>query len=1065
MVDSSPYTHPPVDPDLFSFVTSTDSTMSDMGGPGRTLDRLISVAGTWVELRIGAVAQRFGFGPRPILLRLLDQLRGGFCSSCVELVSDKLDDITRDAGASVSLLIYRVADELLSWSVCKTCRGDGWREAVISYGPVVENCRALVEYLRQDDLHPSARALATECVTTLICLNSKFRTLFLDLGCLDTLESLSAYYKGWPDRERRITTFLTSAIVTLNMLRGGHLLMAIKYMEVVTTEDFRNEDFSRCLLIMVDATRDMHLRVLGAAHLSHIFGVEDRPYRKRLIDIVHKALTAEPVAQWWSLYIQDTVHRVVWKRLLGEVYWLCLDNEFGLHMIDPNWVQVRLGATANIQRLSLALPLFGKSPAQIMSRDVSTYGQRLAALGASSTEPLEYRFAKELSEIFDFIIQARLPESTRRSTSRTRASSVSSRSHQRRLRFASMASLPEGDETPPKHMKRNYGSQSPSRASSSTLGPTGDEPPPYQVFAEPFVLNLPTTASDNEIRERYRALSVVFHPDKQRDDQTRETAAKTFLDIQKAYEVLSEPFSREVYDALGEEGLSVPWPEEWRSHSRETLRNELRNQWSEIQQKKLEATVNARSRMTCGIDATSLFANRHRTGYGLPEGLADKMNGVRVSNLGLRHTFQRRINDKTRVTLGGHMSRQRASEGKRETGGGNFFGTIRHQYSPRLDFEATTVLIRERLLSLKGSYRSNHGTIQVQTPVTRHYFRTGIPPITVSLSRQLFPKSALEGVISLSSGPQPHFAINIVSPKPFDLTSSRTFDDDDSDAHSHTRLFYSPLAKGMTYWSYGATVAGLATGLRGEWGVTFAELAVQLKMGLELGFGGLSCLLTGTWSGEEDSEVSTSVGLGQNGVFFRLDLAYLGQRLSVPVTLSTDYDGRLALWTAVLPSTAFVLGYQFILKPMTRKKRIDSLRQVRKRLHEETSDLRRQYEDTVRSRCFGHFSLDAIFSLSLTGEVGTGLVILEATYSPTEQNEETADLNVDVTIPIQALIHGSQLYIPGHRAKSSIQGFYDPAPFFPKVLRIRYQFCGRSHYAEIPDQVSVVLPLEAHLVE
>ena len=50
------------------------------------------------------------------------------------------------------------------------------------------------------------------------------------------------------------------------------------------------------------------------------------------------------------------------------------------------------------------------------------------------------------------------------------------------------------------------------------------------------VLNLPRTASDNEIRERYRSLSLVFHPDKQRDDKTRETAARRFLEIQKAYE-------------------------------------------------------------------------------------------------------------------------------------------------------------------------------------------------------------------------------------------------------------------------------------------------------------------------------------------------------------------------------------------------------------------------------------------------------------------------------------------------------------------------------------------------
>ena len=50
------------------------------------------------------------------------------------------------------------------------------------------------------------------------------------------------------------------------------------------------------------------------------------------------------------------------------------------------------------------------------------------------------------------------------------------------------------------------------------------------------VLNLPTTASGEEIRDRYRNLSLVYHPDKQRDPSLRETATQRFLEVQKAYE-------------------------------------------------------------------------------------------------------------------------------------------------------------------------------------------------------------------------------------------------------------------------------------------------------------------------------------------------------------------------------------------------------------------------------------------------------------------------------------------------------------------------------------------------
>ena len=50
------------------------------------------------------------------------------------------------------------------------------------------------------------------------------------------------------------------------------------------------------------------------------------------------------------------------------------------------------------------------------------------------------------------------------------------------------------------------------------------------------VLNLPKTASEQEIRDRYKQLSVLFHPDKQHDPSKVETATKRFLEVQKAYE-------------------------------------------------------------------------------------------------------------------------------------------------------------------------------------------------------------------------------------------------------------------------------------------------------------------------------------------------------------------------------------------------------------------------------------------------------------------------------------------------------------------------------------------------
>lgn len=48
--------------------------------------------------------------------------------------------------------------------------------------------------------------------------------------------------------------------------------------------------------------------------------------------------------------------------------------------------------------------------------------------------------------------------------------------------------------------------------------------------------------------------------------------------------------------------------------------------------------------------------------------------------------------------------------------------------------------------------------------------------------------------------------------------------------------------------------------------------------------------------------------------------------------------------------------------------------------------------------------------------------------------------------------------------QSGIQGFYDPVPSLAKSLRVRYEFRGHMHYAEIPDYIPVVLPLEGMFI-
>ena len=62
------------------------------------------------------------------------------------------------------------------------------------------------------------------------------------------------------------------------------------------------------------------------------------------------------------------------------------------------------------------------------------------------------------------------------------------------------------------------------------------------------ILGVDKKASQEDIKKAYRKLAVKYHPDKNPDDKTAE---EKFKEISEAYEVLSKPENRKLYDQLG----------------------------------------------------------------------------------------------------------------------------------------------------------------------------------------------------------------------------------------------------------------------------------------------------------------------------------------------------------------------------------------------------------------------------------------------------------------------------------------------------------------------------------
>jgi DnaJ-class molecular chaperone len=66
-------------------------------------------------------------------------------------------------------------------------------------------------------------------------------------------------------------------------------------------------------------------------------------------------------------------------------------------------------------------------------------------------------------------------------------------------------------------------------------------------------LGLKRGADDNQIKKAFKKMAIKFHPDKNKDDP--EGAKQKFQKIANAYETLSDPEKRSVYDQHGEEGV------------------------------------------------------------------------------------------------------------------------------------------------------------------------------------------------------------------------------------------------------------------------------------------------------------------------------------------------------------------------------------------------------------------------------------------------------------------------------------------------------------------------------
>lgn len=286
------------------------------------------------------------------------------------------------------------------------------------------------------------------------------------------------------------------------------------------------------------------------------------------------------------------------------------------------------------------------------------------------------------------------------------------------------------------------------------------------------LLNLPKSATPNQIRDRYRALAITFHPDKHRhtgtdgEDPSSSVSSEThFNAIQRAYEILMDPQKRAVYDLLGEEGLRELGQDEqgdqeedgtgarrrrqkWQIGRRLKTPEEIRRHYQRVVYERrlnsIDAMVKSKGDINVNVDARAVFLplSFFKNPDVVQHDVVSRLMRTRMTGMGMKHSFETPVNNQTSIVWAGQMMARNGA------GGGNVVGTVRHSFGPRFWVEAGSSILNPRIATAKATYAHDMETFATVNAVQQTY--KAPPAVALTVGRKVFKKTT--GFVTVRSG-------------------------------------------------------------------------------------------------------------------------------------------------------------------------------------------------------------------------------------------------------------------------------------------------------------------------
>lgn len=539
------------------------------------------------------------------------------------------------------------------------------------------------------------------------------------------------------------------------------------------------------------------------------------------------------------------------------------------------------------------------------------------------------------------------------------------------------------------------------------------------------LLNVRREATSEELKAAYRRLCMLYHPDKHRDPELKSQAERLFNTVHQAYEVLSDPQTRAIYDIYGKRGLEMEgWEVVERRRTPAELREEFERLQREREERRLQQRTNPKGTISVGIDATDLFDRYEEeyedvSGSGLPQ--------IEINKMHISQSIEAPLTTTDTAILSGSLSTQNGN------GGGSINLAIRRVTSAKgwgeLEFGAGD--LQGPLFGLK-LFRNLTPRCFVTTSCALQLSARGLRPgLTTVLARNLDKNTV--GYLQWRWGVQSamntsivrdtktsHFtvALQLGIPHSFALVSyQHKFHDDEQ-----TRV------KGS-----------LKAGFFG----TVVEYGAERKISRHSVLG-----------------AAVSVGVPQ-GVSLKIKLNRASQTYFFPIHLTDQLLPSAVFYATVGPLVLYFAMHRLVIKPYLRAQKEKELEKQRESAASDVLQKKQEAESAVR------LMQESVRRIIEAEESRMGLIIVNAWYGKFVNDKSRKNERVkviDVTVPLQCLVKDSKLILT-EASKAGLPGFYDPCVGEEKNLKVLYQFRGVLHQVMAQDSEALRIPKQSHRID